>query len=174
MPQRTAIGRSTIALSTVIVIVTALLVVTTVSSRQVSNTTTSTITLTLTVVSQRNVTLTITSTQTSTIPPLAYLSVSGGIGVGAGGYGPVWGNLAPYVFSCLSEAAPPQGCTQEVVYPASPDVNYTINIEYPVSSSQYSWANCMWTLRPDNIQQGYAECVPINSNSFIIGTPIIG
>ena len=101
-----------------------------------------------------------------------YLSASS-ICTGPGGYAPCWGGDA-YVFNCASAAATQKGCIQQVVTTilteVSPPPSYVINIRYPFANqTEPSWANCLWTEQGITPGQGYANCMLVNSTSFIMG-----
>lgn len=114
------------------------------------------------------------NTTATTISPtsFAYLTVADNATCMAGGQlAPCWGSNNPYTFDCLSAAATPQGCTQQVTNPLA-NQSYVITVFYPFSNqTEPLWANCWWTVQGEIGEQGYAYCNPVNSTSFIIGIP---
>ena len=47
-----------------------------------------------------------------------------------------------------------------------------MNIKYPFANqTEPYWANCLWTVQGTTAEQGYANCISVNSTSFIMGQP---
>jgi hypothetical protein len=134
-----------------------------------ANTTTLTNTFTITGLSTAAMTTTVTTTELIGQGYWTYVTASC-FASAPGGNAPCWGSGDPYIFNCTSEAATPQGCTQQVNITLAPYPSYTVNVKYPFANqSGPSWANCLWTVQGIIPGQGYAICIPITSNSFIMG-----
>jgi hypothetical protein len=77
------------------------------------------------------------------------------------------------VFNCLTQAATPSGCTQEV--PSTPtsfatETEYPFTIWYPyvnASSGEPSWANCRYNY-PGNSAPSWAFCITISPTAFLV------
>ncbi len=77
-----------------------------------------------------------------------------------------------FIFNCAAEAATSTGCTTQVPSGlgdvGSPLTSYTITVWYPYADqpSEPGHANCMFSVKGDDIESPYGYCFLVNSTSF--------
>ncbi len=83
-----------------------------------------------------------------------------------------------YIFTCLKEAATPQGCTVQINATNS-RMYYTVTVWYPYHNQTAggpSWSNCSLDVPGGNpnrlLKDMPSYCVPVGANGFVLTQPM--